>query len=93
MIDSRKYIKYGYKYKGYEYCPDRESDGEVVKTFHTVYAPNGEAVEFDWSPYSLVPEDIFQKWIDLGCPPNRGFGPFTVEDINEMFRKKESGLQ
>lgn len=59
--DCDNYELEGYKY---EYELDIEPM-ENVKIFHEVTAPNGERVEFAFTPYSHVTYDDFKRIIDL----------------------------
>lgn len=81
IFDSNEVI---HEYRGYEYVPWTDVEEDNIKHFHDVFAPDGQRISFDWSPYSMPSRADFQLWINLGCPDRIGSGPLTSEDLQTI---------
>jgi hypothetical protein len=76
-----------FEYKGFQYCPEKDFEPDVVKIFHTVKTPEGKEIAMKMSPYETPTEEIFQKWIDLGMPEAER-GNLINREIEKMWEAR-----
>jgi len=80
-----------FTYKGITYCPENDIEEDNVKCFHHIYTIydgvryNARSVPL--SPYSLLSERQFQRWIDMGQPTRKQMGGHHQEDHDRYWRK------
>lgn len=82
------------EYKGYVYAPEQDVEPEEnVKIIHFVKTPDGNTIQFDWSPYNTPTPEDFALWIELGCPGRIEEGrsatfPLDRNDLLELNTQK-----
>ena len=54
-----------FEYKGFKYVPELDIEPEEnCKIMHDVKGPNGLLMSINYSPYSVMPENLFKFWVD-----------------------------
>lgn len=80
-----------YEYKGYAYCPEDDIEEDNVKRFHFVEAyidgiyVHSRSVPL--SPYCMLSEAQFQRWIDMGQPTREQMGGHHHKDHEQYYNK------
>lgn len=96
-MDSRKRVSryvYGddlYTYRGITYCPEDEFEEDNVKRFHSIVIIK-DGIRCDigsvpMSPYSVLSEERFQRWIQMGRPTRDQMGGHHHQDHDRYWRK------
>lgn len=74
----RAYQGYRYWHKEPVIIPNKGGRGlKIGSGKHHIVAPSGRIIEHDFIGRGPITEDVFELWIDLGCPRSEPFGfPF-----------------
>jgi len=88
--------KYAMSHKGWHYEVDEDEEwGEVTKLWHYAVHEDGRRQELDLSPYlQNVPQDVFNKLIDLGFPTRKvisSIGPMGVKEVRNLEMEHQDG--
>lgn len=82
----------GFVYQGWE---DYEEDN--VKIFHDVLTPAGKTISMPFSPYTRMNQQMFEKWVLIGCPTESKktlvgtttiHSNWTAKDLQEAFNRQ-----
>ncbi len=80
-----------FKYRGYIYCPEDDMEPQLTKRYHCVYAEaQGARVQtrsVPLSPYTVLTEERFKRWIQMGQPTRETMGGHHNEDHDRHWQK------
>ncbi len=76
------------EYKGYKYSHDEERFEDNRKIIHMYTDPKtGELIQIDFSPYIVMDEGTFKRFVDLGFPKRLAgsVSPWNTETIKKEY--------
>lgn len=80
-----------FEYRGIIYCPEDDFEEDNIKRFHHIYVEHDgirvHAGSVPLSPYSVLTEQRFQRWIQAGRPSREKMGGHNDEDHDKYWQK------
>ena len=86
--------KYNYLGHGYR-CEDwPRENGQRSTNDHICILPDGTKMDMDFSQWTDINRETFEKWVDLGCPSRSDIstsriGPVTAEIVKTLHAEQE----